>query len=48
MAYALRAALRASEIVGGMGVITHPLDETVRGFYAGWGSRICRSIGAAR
>ena len=36
MAYALRAALRASEIVGGMGVITHPLDETVRGFYAGW------------
>ena len=37
MAYALRAALRASEIVGGMGVITHPLDETMRGFYAGWG-----------
>ena len=37
MAYALGAALRVSDIVGGKGVITHPLDETVRGFYAGWG-----------
>jgi GNAT superfamily N-acetyltransferase len=37
MAYALRAALRVSDIVGGMGVITHPLDDAVRGFYAGWG-----------
>ncbi len=37
MAYARRAAPRVSNSIGGMGVITHPLDETVRGFYAGWG-----------
>ncbi len=37
MAYELRAALRASDIVGGMGVITYPLDDNLRGFYAGWG-----------
>ncbi len=35
--FALRTALRASEIVGSMGVITHPLDDGVRGFYARWG-----------
>jgi len=35
--FALKAALRASEIVGSMGVITHPLDDGVRGFYARWG-----------
>lgn len=35
--YALKTALRASEIVGSMGVITHPLDDGVRGFYARWG-----------
>jgi GNAT superfamily N-acetyltransferase len=32
--FALRAALRASRDVGSLGVITHPLDETVRAFYA--------------
>jgi GNAT superfamily N-acetyltransferase len=32
--FALRAAWRASEIVGSVGVITHPLDDGVRGFYA--------------
>jgi len=35
--FALRAALRASRDVGSFGVITHPLDELARGFYARWG-----------
>jgi len=35
--FALRAALRASHDVGSFGVITHPLDESTRGFYARWG-----------
>ena len=35
--YALKAALRAAEIVASMGVVTHPLDDGVRGFYARWG-----------
>ncbi|MBI1867270.1 MAG: GNAT family N-acetyltransferase [Methylocystis sp.] len=35
--FALKTALRASESVGSMGVITHPLDDGVRRFYARWG-----------
>ncbi|MDE3174517.1 MAG: GNAT family N-acetyltransferase [Pseudomonadota bacterium] len=35
--HAFRRALAASEMVGCMAVITHPLDEDVRGFYAKWG-----------
>jgi predicted N-acetyltransferase YhbS len=35
--FALKSALRASEMIGSMGVITHPLDDGVRGFYARWG-----------
>jgi GNAT superfamily N-acetyltransferase len=35
--FALRVALRASRDVGSFGVITHPLDESARGFYARWG-----------
>ena len=35
--FALKSALRASEVVGSMGVITHPLDDGVRRFYARWG-----------
>ena len=35
--FALATALRASRDVGSFGVITHPLDETVRAFYARWG-----------
>ena len=35
--YALATALRASRDVGSFGVITHPLDEPVRKFYARWG-----------
>lgn len=35
--FALRTALRASDSVGSTAVITHPLDETLRGFYARWG-----------
>lgn len=35
--FALRTALVASETIGSMGVITHPLDDGVRGFYARWG-----------
>lgn len=37
MHYALKTALRASESVGSMGIITHPLDDGVRAFYAKWG-----------
>ena len=37
MSYVLRTALRASEHIGSAGVITHPLDDNVRGFYAAWG-----------
>ena len=35
--FALKTALHAAEVIGGMGVITHPLDDGVRGFYARWG-----------
>jgi GNAT superfamily N-acetyltransferase len=35
--FALRTSLRAAEIVGSLGVITHPLDDGLRGFYARWG-----------
>jgi GNAT superfamily N-acetyltransferase len=35
--FALKTALRASEAVGSIGVITHPLDDGVRAFYAKWG-----------
>jgi GNAT superfamily N-acetyltransferase len=35
--FALRTALRASREVGSFGVITHPLDDDVRAFYAKWG-----------
>jgi GNAT superfamily N-acetyltransferase len=37
LVFALRTALRVSQNIGGAGVITHPLDETARGFYARWG-----------
>ena len=37
LVFALRTALRVSQSIGGAGVITHPLDETVRSFYARWG-----------
>ncbi len=32
--FAFRTALRAAEAVGSMGVLTHPLDEPTRAFYA--------------
>ena len=35
--FALKTALRASEQIGSAGVITHPLDDQVRCFYAKWG-----------
>lgn len=35
--FALKTALRAADNVGSIGVITHPLDDDVRGFYARWG-----------
>ncbi len=35
--FALRTALRASESIASAGVLTHPLDDKVRGFYARWG-----------
>jgi GNAT superfamily N-acetyltransferase len=35
--FALRTALRASRDVGSWGILIHPLDESVRGFYARYG-----------
>lgn len=35
--YALTTALRASREIGSFGVITHPIDDQVRSFYARWG-----------
>lgn len=35
--FALKSALRASELIGCVGVITHPLDENLRRFYRQWG-----------
>jgi GNAT superfamily N-acetyltransferase len=35
--FALRTALRASREIGSFGVITHPIDEQARAFYARWG-----------
>ena len=35
--FALKTALRVSESIGSIGVLAHPLDEEVRGFYARWG-----------
>ena len=35
--FALRTALVASESIGSTGVLTHPLDDGVRGFYGRWG-----------
>lgn len=39
VSYALNAALHVSDVIGCMGVITHPLDDKVRGFYEAWGFR---------
>lgn len=35
--FALNTALRASEIIGSIGVITHPLDDELRVLYQNWG-----------
>ncbi len=35
--YALKTAVIAADTVGSAGVITHPLDDQVRAFYAKWG-----------
>lgn len=35
--FALETALRASREIGSFGVITHPIDDGVRDFYARWG-----------
>ena len=35
--FALKTALHASQTVGSLGVITHPLDDDVRRFYVRWG-----------
>ena len=37
MHFALTTALNASEVIGSIGVITHPLDERLRTLYAKWG-----------
>ncbi len=34
--FALESALRAADLIGSAGVVTHPIDDTVRGFYAKW------------
>ena len=35
--FALTTALRASREIGSLGIITHPIDDHVRAFYARWG-----------
>jgi len=35
--FALKTALSAAASIGSIGVVTQPLDDTVRGFYARWG-----------
>jgi len=35
--FALKSALAAAEIIGAIGVITHPLDDGVRQLYSKWG-----------
>jgi GNAT superfamily N-acetyltransferase len=35
--FALKTALNAASMIGSAGVITHPLDENVRGLYTRWG-----------
>ena len=35
--FALRTAIKAAENIGSVGVLTHPLDDPLRGFYARWG-----------
>ena len=35
--FALKTALIAAESIGSVGIVTHPLDDNVRGFYARWG-----------
>lgn len=35
--FALKTAIRASRDIGSFGVITHPLDDSVRAFYRRWG-----------
>jgi len=35
--FALRTALSASRSIGSFDVVTHPIDDQVRGFYGRWG-----------
>lgn len=35
--FALRTALAASRDIGSLGVLTHPIDDGVRSYYARWG-----------
>jgi predicted N-acetyltransferase YhbS len=35
--FALTTALKASDVIGSIGVITHPLDDQLRTLYAKWG-----------
>ena len=44
---ALKTAVRASCEIGGFGVTTHPIDDTVRAFYRRWASRISPALHAA-
>lgn len=37
LTFALRIAVMASRSIGSIGVITHPIDDSLREFYARWG-----------
>lgn len=37
LAFALRIAVHAADSIGSFGVLTHPLDDTLRAFCARWG-----------
>lgn len=38
--YALRLALESSARIGSFGLITHPVDDAARAFYARWGFQV--------
>src|SRR5271166_492033 len=43
MQFAMRASLKAAESVGSFGVVTHPIDDALRAFYARWNFSDLRS-----
>jgi len=47
MWFALTTAVRLSKDIGCFGVVTHPIDDSVRAFYTRYGFESCRSTRSA-